>query len=87
MSIDLFLNILLGMTDYDPYFRCRPDATCKLGFTSYQKCSETICMLAYGVDNDLLDQYLRMSETTCPKAMYNFSRAVIAVFGDICLRE
>jgi hypothetical protein len=34
---------------HDPYFRCKPDATGKLGFSSYQKCSTAIRMLAYGV--------------------------------------
>jgi hypothetical protein len=61
MSRYLFLTILRGVKDYDPYFGCMPDATGKLGFSFYQKCSVTICMLAYGVVGDLLDVYLRMS--------------------------
>jgi hypothetical protein len=43
-------------------------------------------MLPYGVAGDLLDEYLRMSETT-RKAMYRFRRAVIVVFSDLYLRE
>jgi hypothetical protein len=44
-------------------------------------------MLAYGVVGDLVDEYMRMSESTCIEAMYNFCRAIIAVFGEVYLRE
>jgi hypothetical protein len=49
ISRKLFLRILNGARAHDNYFTSRPDATSKLGFTSYQKCSTTIRMLAYGV--------------------------------------
>jgi hypothetical protein len=52
MSRKLFLKILNGVRAHDDYFTARPDATGKLGFTSYQKCSTTICMLAYEVAGD-----------------------------------
>ena len=44
-------------------------------------------MLAYGVSGDLIDEYLRMSETTCLDSMYKFCKAVIAVFGEVYLRQ
>jgi hypothetical protein len=44
-------------------------------------------MLAYGVARDLVDEYMRMSESTCIEGMYNFYRAIIAVFGEVYLRE
>ena len=34
MSRDLFMVILRGVRNYNPYFQCRPDATGALGFTS-----------------------------------------------------
>jgi hypothetical protein len=40
-------------------------------------------MLAYGVAGDLVDEYMRMSESTCIEAMYNFCRAIISVFGEV----
>jgi hypothetical protein len=83
----LFLTILNGVRVHDDYFTARPDATGKHGFTSYQKCSATIHMLAYGVAGDLIDEYLRMSESTCLESMYKFCKAVIAVFGTVYLRE
>jgi hypothetical protein len=44
-------------------------------------------MLAYGVADDLIDEYLGMSETTFLELMYKFCKAVIAVFGTVYLRE
>jgi hypothetical protein len=44
-------------------------------------------MLAYEVAGDLIDEYLRMSKTTCLESMYKFCKTVIAVFGTVYLRE
>jgi hypothetical protein len=82
MSRDLFLLILRGARNYDPYFQCRRYATGALGFTSYQKCSAPIRMLSYGMAADIFDEYLRMGQSTCLEAMYMFCRAVIAVFRE-----
>jgi hypothetical protein len=87
MSRKLFRRIIKGVRIHDPDFRCKPNATGKLGFSSYQKCSAAIRMLAYGVAGDLIDEYMRMSESTCIEAMYKFCRAIIAVFGEVYLRE
>jgi hypothetical protein len=65
MSRKFFLTILNGVRAHDEYFTTRPDATGNLGFTSYQKCSAAIHILAYVVASDLIDEYLRMSESTC----------------------
>ena len=44
-------------------------------------------MLAYGVPGDLIDEYVRMSESTCLESLYKLCKAVIAVFGPEYLRE
>src|ERR1043165_1188012 len=44
-------------------------------------------MLAYGVPGDLIDEYVRMSESTCLASLYRFCKAVVAVFGPEYLRE
>jgi hypothetical protein len=87
MSRKLFGRIIEGVRLHNPYFRCKSDATSKFGFSSYQKCSAAIRMLAYGVAGDLVDENMGMSESTCIEAMYNFYRAIIAVFGEVYLRE
>jgi hypothetical protein len=43
--------------------------------------------LAYEVTCDLIDDYMRMSKSTCHKAMYRICEAVIMVFGEYYLRE
>jgi hypothetical protein len=43
-----------------------------------KKCFATIRMLEYGVDGDLIDEYLQMSETICLDAMYKSCKSVIA---------
>ena len=44
-------------------------------------------MLAYGVPGDLIDEYVRMSESTCLESLYKFCKAGIAVFGPEYWRE
>jgi hypothetical protein len=87
MSRELFLVILNGVRDYDDYFEAKYDCTGKIGFTSYQKCSAAVRQLAYGVPGYLIDDYMRMSESTCHEAMYRFCEDVIAVFEEYNMRE
>src|SRR3990170_5774993 len=87
MRRHLFNHIREGVVGYDPYFECKTDALGKLGFSSYQKCTAGIRMLAYGIPGDLVDEYVRMSESTCLLSLYSFCTAVVEVFGLECLRE
>ena len=74
MAKHLFMRILEGVRLYDDYFEAQPDATSNYGFSSYQKCIAAIRMLTYGVAGDLVDEYLRMSESTCLESMYRFCK-------------
>ncbi|XP_073363390.1 uncharacterized protein [Aegilops tauschii subsp. strangulata] len=87
MARRVFNRIREGVVSHDPYFECKADALGKLGFFSYQKCTAAIRMLAYGIPGDLVDEYMRMSETTCLMSMYKFCQAVIEVFGPEYLRQ
>ncbi|KAI4979088.1 hypothetical protein ZWY2020_015841 [Hordeum vulgare] len=87
MARHVFNHIREGLVAHDPYFECKTDALGKLGFSSYQKCTTAIHMLAYGIAGDLVDEYVRMSETTCLMSMYKFYEAVIEVFGPEYLRQ
>ncbi|XP_073359707.1 uncharacterized protein [Aegilops tauschii subsp. strangulata] len=87
MARHVFNRIREGVVAHDPYFECKTDALGKLGFSSYQKCTAAIRMLAYGILGDLVDEYVRMSETTCLMSMYKFCQAVIEVFGPEYLRQ
>ena len=83
----MFNRIREGVVGYDPYFECKEDALGKLGLSSYHKCTTAIRMLAYGISGDLVDEYVRMSESTCLLSMYSFCKAVLAVFSPEYLRE
>ena len=63
------------------------EALGRLGFSSYQKCTTDIRMLAYGIPGDLVDEYVRMSETTYLMSMHKFCQSVIEVFGPEYLRR
>jgi hypothetical protein len=44
-------------------------------------------MLVYRVASDLIDEYLRMSETKCLHLMNKFCKVVIIVLSEVYLRE
>ncbi|KAK1665945.1 hypothetical protein QYE76_054104 [Lolium multiflorum] len=86
MSKGLFMNILHGIREFDPYFKLKLDAVGDVGFSSIQKCTAAMRMLAYGAPADTQDDYLRMSESTTIECMYKFCRAVVGKFGKYYLR-
>jgi hypothetical protein len=43
--------------------------------------------LAYGVANDdLVDEHIRIGESSCPQVMHEFCKAVVVVFSEHCYR-
>ena len=41
----------------------------------------SVGMLAYGIPDKIVDEYVRMSESTCLASMYKFYKAIVAVSG------
>jgi hypothetical protein len=86
MSRKLFLNIVYVVRSFDNNFICKKDYTGMVGFSSLQKCSSALRMLAYGALDDAHDDYIRMAESTAMKCMYRFCRTVVSVFGPDYMR-
>jgi hypothetical protein len=45
-----------------------------VGFSSLQKCTAALRMLAYGAPGDAQNDYIRMDEYTAMECMYRFCR-------------
>jgi hypothetical protein len=72
MSRKLFLDIFYAVRRFDNYFICKKDSTDMVGFSSLQKCTTALGMLAYGDPGDLHDDYIRMAESTIMEWMSRF---------------
>ena len=86
MSRNLFLWIVEGVEAHIDYFRQSPNAVGLLGATALQKVVGSVCMLAYDVQADSMDEVVRIAESTMIEAFKHFVKAVVDVFGDQYLR-
>ena len=59
----------------------------KFGLSSLQKIIASLRMLAYGVSDDLIDEYVRIGETTALESLKKFVTAIIDVFSEEYLRK
>ncbi|XP_042400761.1 uncharacterized protein LOC121990750 [Zingiber officinale] len=87
MNRDLFPRILNNVENYESYFVQRRNATGMLGLSSFQKMITTLRIFAYGVGADLMDEYVRIGETTTIKSINFFVKTVNSIFGDEYLQS
>ncbi|XP_010418557.1 PREDICTED: putative nuclease HARBI1 [Camelina sativa] len=87
MNKPLFLRIVNSIEHGVPYFKQRRDATGRLGLSALQKCTAAIRMMAYGSAADMMDEYLRLADTTAHKCLEEFVSGVINLFGEEYLRR
>ncbi|XP_040994339.1 uncharacterized protein LOC121240881 [Juglans microcarpa x Juglans regia] len=87
MSRDLFLCIHDTVVSHNDYFVQRRDASWRLGLSSLQKMTAAIRMLAYGVTADLIDEYIRIGESTAQQSMKKLVKAIVSIFGGEYLRS
>ena len=59
----------------------RKDAMGLIGFSSYQKCTAALRVLAYGAAANSWDEYRQVFESTCGDAMVRFATAIDKVLG------
>ncbi|XP_050875365.1 uncharacterized protein LOC127078990 [Lathyrus oleraceus] len=87
MHRHVFLRIVDALGNHDEYFQMRIDATGKMGLSPLQKCTSAIRMLAYGSPADLVDEYVRIGESTSIECLERFVKGVNVVFGAEYLRK
>ena len=80
MNKPLFLRIMQTLSNWDPYFTQRVDATGRDGHSPLQKCTAAIRMLAYGSPADQLDEVLKIAANTCLEILGKFAIGVIECF-------
>jgi Plant transposon protein len=87
MQRALFLRIVDGIKEKDPFFNQKADALGRVGHSTLQKAVAAIRQLALGVSPDAVDEYVRMAASTADLCLEHFCRAVIDVFGEEYLRQ
>ena len=80
MRRHVFLCIVEALSTVDPYFQQRYDALGKKGLSLLKKYTAAMRMLAYGVSNDTVDDYVRIGESTGIECLYKFVEDEILVF-------
>jgi hypothetical protein len=86
MSKDLFKHIAAEVTKYDRLFEQRRKAAGELGYSTYQKITAALRMLAYGIPADLIDDHLAMGESQAIMCVKRFAIAIVRVFGSTYLK-
>jgi hypothetical protein len=83
-------NLLLvveGVEAHDDYFKLTSGCCGQFSFSSKQKCTLALRILALATTSDAVDEMVRMEESTCLKTTVRFARVVVQVFGVEYLRE
>ncbi|CAN1120897.1 hypothetical protein LINPERHAP1_LOCUS17238 [Linum perenne] len=87
MRRNLFLRIVEGVKNHDPYFQATNDWTVRQSFSALQKCTAAMRMLAYGTTSYNVYEYLRIAETTTTKCVKRFVKALTKKRFDEYLRR
>jgi hypothetical protein len=72
MCPHVFLRLVQAIDNIDPYFHFKYDAARRAGLSPLQKCVATICILAYGVPMNAVDEYVRIGESTTYETLKPF---------------
>ncbi|KAL6208775.1 hypothetical protein ACLB2K_019720 [Fragaria x ananassa] len=83
MHHPLFLRILTGVEAHDSYFVQKKDSAGRVGLSSLQKVIAAMHMLAYEVVADVMDDYLRIGESTAIEAMRRWDISFMGCRKDV----
>ena len=81
MSTELFRRIAEKLASHDWFFRQRRNAAGELGYSTFQKVTAALRMLAYGMPADLVDDHLAMGESQAIMCVKRFAVGIVQVFG------
>ncbi|XP_033137263.1 putative nuclease HARBI1 [Brassica rapa] len=87
MNKRLFMHIVDRLSNEVQYFREKKDGLGRNSLSPIQKCTAAIRVLAYGSAADMVDEYLRLGETTARLCVEQFVEGIIYLFGDEYLRS
>ena len=83
----VFLQIMHEVCTYDFLFCFIKNAASILELLSIWKCIAALCILAYGISGDAIDEYSRFSNFTAIKVMKQHSVKIRSCFEDTYLRQ
>lgn len=83
----MFLRIVDALGNHDEYFQTRFDVADIMSLSPLQKCTITICVLAYKSPASNVDYYVQIGETTARECLETFVRGVNQIFGVEYLRR
>ncbi|CAN1120894.1 hypothetical protein LINPERHAP1_LOCUS17238 [Linum perenne] len=72
MRRNLFLRIVEGVKNHDPYFQATNDWTVRQSFSALQKCTAAMRMLAYGTTSYNVYEYLRIGTLNDIKLLHRY---------------
>eukprot|EP00267_Zea_mays_P032569 XP_008665976.1 uncharacterized protein LOC103644568 [Zea mays] len=87
MSKVMFNDICEAVAAANRYLRLTHNAAGQAGFSTIQKVTAALRMLAYGGPADSLDEYFRMGESTIIETVNKFTRTIVVIYGEEYLRQ
>ena len=83
----LFIQIVNALSNHDECFQIRYDVDGRMGLSPLQKCTTTICILAYRSPADCVDEYVIIDECIATQCLQKFVRGVNEILGQEYLRR
>ena len=87
MQCNLFLHIVSDVEKSNNYFAQKTDACGVMGLSAIQKCTAALCIMAYAMPADAVDEYLQLSETSAILSLKKFCHAVVDCYSAQYLRQ
>ena len=84
MRRHVFECLIYAVKQVDPYFIQRPICVTSrslFGFSALQKVVVVVCILAYDIPTDTIDEYVRIGESTTHEALKHFCTTIQTAFG------